>query len=185
MDVELVQATLRGDRAASDRFAERMMCVHRILFAQNRRRGRPLDEDELLDVVQDTLAVLWRKRSTFRGEATLETWAYRVAVLEWLAAVRRKRGSKRVDLDPGVVAEARRTGVSAEDREDRERALAGLERLGRPDETIIRHKHFVGLTFEEIGRNLDVSPNTAKYWYYRGMTKLREWLGARVAEGKP
>ncbi len=63
-----------------------------------------------------------------------------------------------------------------------EHVLAHLDQLGPPDADVIRGKHFDGLTFEGIGRALGASPNTVKYWYYRGMDKLRQQLRSLSAE---
>lgn len=175
-DLELVRATLHGDPIASARFGERLMCVHRILGAINRDRGHALDDHELLDVVQDSLAVLWSKRDSFRGAAAIETWAYRVASLEWLGAVQRRR---RHDRLPEELSEAREwspTSTEFERAGEEAEVLGQLEKLGPPDAVVIRYRHFDELSFEEIGRKFEASPSTVKYWYYRGMAKLRHVL---------
>ena len=64
--------------------------------------------------------------------------------------------------------------VHAADFEGLEGALADL---GPPAEGIVRLKHYEGLTFREIGSRLEISPNSAKTHYYRGI----EWLRERLA----
>lgn len=163
---------------------DRMLCVPRILSAKNRRLGTPLSDDELLDLVQDVLALIWRKRAEFEGRSALETWVYRIALFELMNGIRRKqrhspRESVRVEAvsleDPSAAAETA----------DFRFVYEGLERLGPPDEDVIRLKHFDELTFQQIGERLDVSPNTAKTWYYRGMKKLRAMLRLPFEEGAP
>ena len=179
-DLELVRATVAGDQAAIMRLGERMLCIARFLEVRNQRAGRPLDEEELADVVQDSLTVVWKKRAGFEGRARLETRAYRISALEWMNGLRRK--SKR---DRGHSHEVEHY-AEEEPAED----LSGpveesLERLGPPDAEVIRLKHWQDATFGEIGEALGISPSTAKFWYYRGMDKLRQWLGSPLEEGQP
>ncbi len=182
-DLDLIQASLEGDARAQTRLAERLLCVPRILAVLNRRGGHPFSDEELADVVQDVLEILWRKRDSFAGRAKLETWAYRVAALEMQNARRRvqRRAQRRRPLS--LEHQAASPGRSEAADLDQVRILEELlERLGPPDSEVIRQKHFEELSFSAIGCALDTSPNTVKFWYYRGMEKLRRWLGHRLQE---
>ncbi|MFG0315838.1 MAG: RNA polymerase sigma factor [Planctomycetota bacterium JB042] len=178
-DLALARAVRAREPVALERFVHRMGCVPRMLRRQNGRLGGPLDGDDVDDLAQDVLVVIWRKLAHFEGRSTLETWVYRICRLELMNGIRRKRRR------PDLMDDAERTpdeGV-AEPEDDAEAALRGLERLGPPASDVIRWKHFEALTFEEIALRLGVSPNTAKTWYYRGICRLRDRLesGADVA----
>src|SRR4030095_14110005 len=69
-DRKLVAATSQGDESATDAFAARMRCVPRFLAVLNRRTGRVLDEHEIDDVAQSTIATLWRRRGSFEGSGS-------------------------------------------------------------------------------------------------------------------
>ncbi len=159
-----------------------MQCVPSILAAQNARLGAPLTSDDLADVVQDTLTSIWRKLGEFEGRAALETWVYRFCFLELMNSVRRRRRRPEPMHEEESVAERDDTGgASPAETADRELIHRVLDRLGPPASDVIRMKHFEELTFDEIGAELDVSPNTAKTQYYRGMVRLREYLDAAEA----
>lgn len=51
-----------------------------------------------------------------------------------------------------------------------------LERLGPPEDEIVRRKHFDGQSFDALGSALGISPNTAKTYYYRALSRLRDLL---------
>ncbi len=151
-----------------------------MLTRQNARLGAPLTSDEVEDLVQDVLVVIWRKVELFEGRSTLETWVYRVCRLELMNGIRRKRrfleSVEEAEHDPMVESDAIPGGGEAEG------ALRELERLGPPAADIIRMKHFEQLTFEAIGARLSISPNTAKTQYYRGLCRLRSLLDSRGSE---
>jgi len=182
-DLELVRGTLSGRPDAVAAFVERMRCVAGILAAQNARLGAPLQAEELADLVQDTLTVVWRKLEGYGGRAALETWVYRFCYLELMNAVRRKRRQPRPTEDGLEVISPDTPASEAPSKLDYEPLYRGLERLGPPESDIIRLKHFEQLTFEELGQQLGISPNTAKTQYYRGMSKLRELLAPMERRG--
>ncbi len=175
-DLRLVRDVSGGGSEAVARFVERMRCVPAILAAQNARLGSPLEREDLADVVQDTLAVVWTKLGDFAGRAALETWVYRFCFLELMNGVRRRKKRQ------APAEEASMEPTAPKEPAMREYAFLhrGLERIGLPWADVIRLKHFEELTFDEIGSRLAISPNTAKTQYYRGMTRLRDVLAGEA-----
>lgn len=172
-DLALVRAVAAGEPAALADFVERMRCVPAILASQNGRLGSPLGEEDLADVVQETLTVVWRKLDDFCGRSALETWVYRFCFLELMTGIRRRK--KRPEPIPEGLE---RRGLAPATAADFELLHRGLARVGSPWADVIRLKHFGDLTFDEIGRRLSMPANTAKTQYYRGLERLREALVA-------
>lgn len=170
-DHELVRRVLGGDRTALEAFVGRMRIVGGILKVRNRRMGRPLDEEDLLDLTQDALVVIWRKLGSFSGEGSLEGWAYKIASLELLNAVRRKRRSPRPTA--GIEDEP---WIPPEEACESEEAKLVLRHLAPREAEVVRLKHFEQMSFPEIAGLLGLSASTAKTHYYRGVEKLREVL---------
>jgi RNA polymerase sigma-70 factor (ECF subfamily) len=164
-----------GDAEAVGRFVERMACIPRLLAVINRRIRSPLRAEELVDVGQETFAALWRKVATYRGQARLETWAYRFCELELFAAVNRRRRQARGEGGPEGLAELdadpQPTGLVMYDY-----LFLRLKRLPDLDQELIRLKFFEDLTFVEIGRRVSLPVNTVKSRYYRAMVRLRDLL---------
>lgn len=180
-DAELVRATLAGNPLATDRFVGRLICVRRILAAQNTRFGGALDRTELDDLAQDTLLLIWRKLDQFVGHSSLETWAYGIASFEMMNAVRRKR---REPLATELLEELPEPGPAlalspALEYEHLERELARLDPL---QARVIRLKHFEGRTFDEIARIMSLSTNSAKTLHYRGIKRLQVLLSSLEGE---
>lgn len=180
-DLALVRDALRGEASAIDRFVERMRCVPRILSARNGQLRRPLRDEELEDVAQDTLAAVWRKLESYDGQAALETWVHGFCTLELLRRLRRaQRASDQLEphgrsiYDPIAPPEAALV--------DFEHVHSELELLDPEERSVLELKHFEDLTFDDLARRLSISPNTAKTRYYRGLAKLRARL-SRSTDG--
>ena len=60
------------------------------------------DQDEVNDLCQDTLINLWRGYDSFKGEAKLSSWIYRVALNTCISADRKKRRTPTVPLEMDV-----------------------------------------------------------------------------------
>lgn len=177
-DLELVQRATLGEPDALEAVIERLRCVPPILAARNAQLGRPLDEHDLADLAQDTLIVIWKKLPTYAGRATLESWSYRICSLELMNAIRKQRRRPRAvggsddSVPSGPEPSVDRTPSPA----DYEHVYVGLERLGPPENEVVRLKHFEHLTFAEIAERMNTSSNTVKTRYYRGLLRLRGLL---------
>lgn len=174
-DLALVRGTLNGDPESVEWLAARLCCVPRILASLNRRIGRPLREEDIADLAQDTVIVIWEKLETFEGRGRIETWVYRFCFLSLMNRVRRRERRSRVVESGSDGLEAIAANVPPV--WNRYEALeAGLEELGPPESDVIRRKHFGERTFAEISKEDGISANTVKARYYRGLAWLRRRL---------
>lgn len=171
-DLELVAAAAQREPEALERFIARMRCVPRFLGCLNRRASRPLPPETIEDLVQDVLAVVWRRLAEFRGDAALETWVFRICDFQLRNALRRAAPRQGPSLED--VAEPEVT--TPESPFDHEQLHLALEALEEAESRVLRLKHYGGLTFDEIATQLGQSANTIKSRYYRGLESLRRWL---------
>jgi RNA polymerase sigma-70 factor (ECF subfamily) len=178
-DQDLVRGIRLGEDEAVEAFIERMGIVPQYLSVRNGRLGSPLSEDEVADLVQDVLEVVWRKLGSFAGRSCLQTWVLGICSWQLSSAVRKKRRRHRRIEDPRRHAH----------RDIRERPMleddcvaGGLERLELRQADVIRLRHFGALTFDEIAALQSIPVNTAKSLYYRGLSRLRELLEPHFRE---
>ena len=175
-DMELVRAVLRREATAVDALVLRMRCIPRILALLNQRMGNVLGADDLNDLTQDILARLWPRMRDYTGEAALETWFYGYCFNGLMNAVRKHRRLQ--SMQRGSAHAESIPGPSSPQHLEFDHLQQSLERLDPRETRIIRLKYFDDLTFEEIGGRLEISPNTAKTCFYRGMRRLEELLRA-------
>jgi RNA polymerase sigma-70 factor (ECF subfamily) len=186
-EASLVQRCASGDEAAS---AE--------LVAEHQRMVVQLainllgDRDEALDLSQEVFLRVFRTIHRFRGQSTLRTWIYRIAVNQaqnrhrfW----RRRHRADQVSLDAHVAAHGDvLSGRDAgPDRVFAQKELAGrlqraLDHLPFDQRTVIVLREIDGLKYEEIAFSLGVAVGTVKSRLTRARQALRQELaGERTA----
>jgi RNA polymerase sigma-70 factor, ECF subfamily len=150
------------------------------------------DPEEARDLTQETFLQAFRHLASFRGDADLRTWLYRIAVNQarnrwrWWKRRRRDRtvsldapASEGVDapLSAGLAADA---GLDPERQalaRERELALhAALKSLSRPYREVIVLRDIEGLSYEEVATALDLNVGTVKSRLSRGRNELRRRL---------
>jgi RNA polymerase sigma-70 factor (ECF subfamily) len=167
-DEDLLEKARAGDL---DAFAE--------LVRRYERRVRSVlarlldDERDVEEGAQDVFVQAWRNLSTYRGEAALFTWLYRIAVNEALMRKRRKRVAV-AELDEGMVG-------ASEPQVDEGWLLARIRAL--PDELRVPLvlRDIEGLSNQEVADVLGVSLPAAKSRVHRARMQIRAELEAREA----
>jgi RNA polymerase sigma-70 factor (ECF subfamily) len=185
----LVQELLRGDRASFRHVVqtyERMVRSVAMRIVGNR--------EDAEDVAQIVFLTLYKKAATFRGDALLSTWLYRVAVNRALN-VRRRRKWERVlgffdgesDEDAAHMDRFEGDGSLRPDRQ-LERAEQGgllqqaLDKLPENQRTaMILHK-YEGISYEEIALILKVSLSAVESLMHRAKGSLQKQLQNRLDE---
>lgn len=174
-DLDLVRAALGGDPEAQGLFAERMLCIRRILLFKNGRLRLPFSREEIDDLRQETFALLWQKLSNYQGHGPLEAYAYRFCC-NILMNAQQRRSRQRARQEATEEANLVDPGSARGDPLARELLFAALSRLGDDLATLIERKVLDEQTFEEISKDLAISVNTAKSRYYRAIRFLQETL---------
>jgi RNA polymerase sigma-70 factor (ECF subfamily) len=139
-----------------------------------RMAGSPEDGEDLL---QEIFLQAYRKLGSFKGDAAIGTWLYRLALNHCLDYVRSRQAKMNkltdtLDADTSIQPTARRDTPIA--RLDLERAL---ERL--PDgcrEAFVLHD-VEGFDHKEVGRLLGIAEGTSKSQVFKARMKLRALLG--------
>lgn len=161
---ELQRQLAAGDELAFaalyDRFGGAMYAVAMRLLGNT---------DEAEDAVQDVFVSLARRHSRLLQVQDFK--AYLFASLRH-SALKILRSRVRT-METDFAARASVGGEEAQGNEDLGRALQSLPPEQRE---IVAWKIDAGLTFEQIGRMLDISPNTVASRYRYALEKLREKL---------
>jgi RNA polymerase sigma-70 factor (ECF subfamily) len=150
------------------------------------------DRDEALDLSQDVFLRVFRTIHRFRGQSSLRTWIYRIAVNQarnrhrfW----RRRHRADQVPLEQHIAAhgEFLSDGESIPDRVLAQKELAAqlqlaLDHLPFDQRTAIILREIDGLSYEEIAFSLGVAVGTVKSRLTRARQALRlELREARTA----
>ena len=129
------------------------------------------------DAVQETFVDLIRSHGTFRGDARLTTWLFRIAVRAATRVAGRARSSS---LDPDELQEAASDAADpAEKREQREsaqRILRAIRSLPAPQRAVLALGALQELPLTEVAVVLGVPEGTVHSRLHHARKRLREAL---------
>jgi RNA polymerase sigma-70 factor (ECF subfamily) len=182
-DAALVDGLRSGDDWAYEALIQRFQTP-----VYNLVRRLLVDPADTADVVQEVFVKVFRAIGRFRGQSSLKTWVYRIAVNEahnqrrWFGRWR----SQEVGLDdehaegltfeqvlPDHSPSPLEVSVDNQTRERIEAALAGLKPVFR-DALVLREVE--GMSYEDIAEVLEMPLGTVKSRIMRGREALRQSL---------
>jgi RNA polymerase sigma-70 factor (ECF subfamily) len=153
LDADILLGFCRGDpaaqRAVFERYRDRVFTV-----ALHFLKG---EQAAAQDVTQEVFVRVFRAASTFRQDARLSTWLYRIVVNACLDELRRRR---RVLLF-GDMPDAWHPIVPAAELAEPDADVArAVERLSPRLRIAVLLRYFEDLSYEEIAQALGVTPGT-------------------------
>ncbi|MGB5952407.1 MAG: RNA polymerase sigma factor SigM [Ornithinimicrobium sp.] len=168
-DAELLQRHIAGDQHA---FGELFRRHKDRMWAVALRTTR--DPEMAADAVQDAFINAFRRAESFRGNAQVSTWLYRIVVNACLDRMRRIKPTADItDHDP---PESRDHHRSVEVRIDVQAALAKLPDTQRLALVLV---DMHGLSVAEAAQVLEVAEGTVKSRCSRGRAAMAEILGVQ------
>jgi RNA polymerase sigma-70 factor (ECF subfamily) len=178
-DAALVEKTIKGSERAFRMLIERYSGVVYAVI-----RGILGNRHDVEDVVQEVFIKVYRGLPSYRGDAKLSTWMYRIArnqALNVLARPARMHGpieEARHVASPGAGPDEilRRAELHTEI----ERLLAGLD---EPYRMALELRYMADRSYAEIAEIMDVPVGTIKTHIHRGKLSLKRMLdntGERV-----
>ncbi|MDP3717052.1 MAG: RNA polymerase sigma factor [Acidobacteriota bacterium] len=172
-DLELVERIRSGDGSAFEALYRQH--ATRLYNLASRMTGAKGEADDLL---QDIFLLAYRKIASFRGESSLGTWLYRLAMNHCLDVLRNRQtrmGQHTDSLDePDAVPVASPVPIlSAVSRIDLERAIASLPPACRA--AFLLHD-VEGFGHHEVGTMLGVSEGTSKSQVHKARMRIRSYL---------
>jgi RNA polymerase sigma-70 factor (ECF subfamily) len=168
-DSSLVNETLNGDREAFGRLVEKY--ERRIFTLAFRICG---DYEDAMDVTQTVFVKAFDRLKTFDPSRKFFSWLYRMGVNESLNQVRRRSRIVHVEFDPPSHSPGPDDRII---REESDGIVQGaLRSLSEDQRVVIILRHFVDLSYREMGDVLDIPEKTVKSRLYSARQKLKELL---------
>ncbi|MBC8067358.1 MAG: RNA polymerase sigma factor [Deltaproteobacteria bacterium] len=145
-DLELAEAVARGDRAAAERLARRVLP-----FVRRVSRALLSDRAEADDASQVALLEVLRAAGSYRGTGALEAWTRRIASRVVIRHMRRHRDHDPEPTAPEIVGELPDESETASSLDELPRPLeAYLAELPEVQRTALVLRHALGHTVPEI-----------------------------------
>jgi RNA polymerase sigma-70 factor (ECF subfamily) len=149
------------------------------------------DPGDAPDIVQEVFLKVFRNIGAFRGNSSLKTWIYRIAVNEaynhrrWFCRHQRQEvalGSEEgtPHYTSGLTDPGRSPFQQAADHETRALVEQALEKLNPKFRAAVVLRDIEDLSYEDIAAVLEVSLGTVKSRIMRGREALRKILEGRL-----
>ena len=122
------------------------------------------NEQDALDVVQESAYRAIRDCGKLKEEKYLSTWIYRIVINASIDFLRKQK-QERMSLDE--------VEIPYEDHYREDDPLELLSALEEKDRAIVILKYFEGWKLEEIAQVLEMNLNTVKARLYRALKKLK------------
>ena len=181
VDQELVRRVQHGDKKAFDVLVRKYQQKIVKLISRYVR-----DQDEALDVAQETFIKAYRALANFRGESAFYTWLYRIAIntaKNYLVAQSRRPPDTDIDAEDAVQFEGdsalRETDLPAQlvHRDEVERVIyEAIDGLPEDLRTAITLRELEGLSYEEIAQAMECPIGTVRSRIFRA----REAIEAKL-----
>ena len=183
-DEELLAALRAGEAGAFEQVVARYGA--RVL---NTCLGLVPQRADAEDLTQEVFVEVYTQLATFRGEAKLSTWVYRIAVNKCLEWQRHRKRRKRFAVFTSLfranspapthdLPDYEHPGVLAERREQAALLLRAVARLPERQQAAFTLFHLEGLPHSEIAAALGLSVGAVESLLHRAKAALRQELGS-------
>lgn len=166
-DEKLVRRALAGSNGAWTALVKRY--ERRVYNYALRMVGHP---EDALDLMQEVFLGVYRNLATYRGDGAFPAWLFRIAAFRSTDLLRRRRDMAPYEDGEMPAADGDPVQATATAHANRE-IRAALATLPAEQRHVVELKFFQSFTFEDIAKQLGISPNTAKTRLYSALRKLR------------
>ena len=132
--------------------------------------------DDTNDLLQDIFIKIWTALPTFRGEAKLYTWIYRVATNEVLNHLRKKRFKALVSLESSssIIDKMIDNDTYFNGNELQRELHKAIQRLPEKQRIVFNLRYFDEMKYEDIAEITGTSVGALKASYHHAYNKVKD-----------
>lgn len=132
--------------------------------------------DDANDILQNTFLKAWAGIDSFRGEARLSTWLYRIAANESMTFIQQKRNTVGLDDAEADLANTLESDPYFDGDETQRQLQAAIQSLPPKQRQVFNLKYFDDMKYEEMAEVLDTSVGALKASYHIAVKKIEEFF---------
>ncbi len=172
---KLIKEAQNGNVGSMSRLLDHYLpFVHALAL---RISGNPTDAD---DITQEAMIKVFRKLKRFRGDASLKTWIYRIAINQAYRTMNRKKRyihHQEIEAAASVADESPSPMAAIIDDDNKVRLQKAMEILPEKQKlaVLLRLEH--DMPFKDIALVLRRSEGAVKANYFHGINRLKEYFG--------
>ena len=144
------------------------------LYRQIRRMV--YSHDDTNDILQNTFIKAWTNIESFRGDARLSTWLYKIALNETLNFIHREKEMNAIDTTDTSVTNRLMADEYFDGDETQKLFLKAIQTLPPKQRIIFNLRYFKEMKYEEISDIMGTSIGGLKSSYHHAVKKIEEFL---------
>jgi RNA polymerase sigma factor (sigma-70 family) len=142
-------------------------------------RKMVVNHDDADDLTQETFIKVWKSLATFRQDAQLFTWIYRIATnecLNFLSSKKRKFFLPIGDITEELTNKLEASAATASGEEIELKLQKALLRLPDKQRLVFNMRYYDELSYEQISDIVGTSVGALKASYHHAAKKVEEFL---------
>lgn len=175
-DERHISRLLANPATQREAFSEMVREYSEQLYWQVRRIV--ITHEDADDVLQNTFLKAWNSLDTFRNDAKISTWLYRIAINESLDFIRKKkiRNDVNASADDTSVANKLLADEYFDGNETEALLQEAIASLPDVQRTVFNLRYFDNMKYSEISRILGTSEGALKASYHIAVRKITDYF---------
>jgi len=174
---EQILAYYRNPVSKEKGFALLMEAYQQRLYNQVRRMVHSHDDTD--DILQNVFVKIWKNLDSFREDAQLYTWLYRIAMNEALTFLQKQKRHPTVEFEDYKMENQYRTHNNTLTPADIEKKLeAALSQLPERQKEVFNLRYYDEMTYEEMSELLGLTTGALKASFHHAVQKVEKHLMA-------
>lgn len=172
VDEKKLVEQLQDERTANQAFRTLMQLYGEKLYWQIRRLV--VSHDDANDLLQNSFIKVWNNIHSFRGEAKLSTWLYKIAVNESINFLNKERNKREVkdDSDDSFLLESIEADPWFDGDELQKELQRAIAKLPEKQRLVFNMRYFDEMKYEEMSDILGTSVGALKASYHHALKKV-------------
>lgn len=144
-------------------------------------------KEDAEDIAQDVFVEVYKSYHTFKQEAKISTWIYRIAVNKSLDFIKRKNAKKRIAYLQSLfnredealpIADENMTNIEEDlaSQEHKKALQKAMAKLPENQKIAITLNKFESLPSKEVAKIMDISLSSAESLIHRAKNNLKKYL---------
>jgi RNA polymerase sigma factor (sigma-70 family) len=186
-ELELIERLKQGDEPAFRTLVERYQDL-----VYNTALGIVQNESDAEDVAQEVFIQVYRSIGSFKSEAKLSTWIYRITTTRALDLLRARKSKKRFGLLKRLweteeespvenISDFNHPGVSLERKEEAAQLMAAITQLPENQKVAFVLHKLEGLSYLEIAEVMGNTLPAVESLMHRARLNLRKILEKKIS----
>jgi RNA polymerase sigma-70 factor (ECF subfamily) len=182
-DTAIIQGLAGGDQAAFRNLVEKYK--QKVYFLALDMVGNPVDAE---DVSQDVFLKVHRSFGTFKRDAKLGSWLYRITYNACIDQIRKRQAAPDAVEDEVLEARPHAEPImpvspvfdparTAESGLLQDKINHALEKVSPQEKAVFLLRHYEDYMLKDIAKTLDLSVGSVKSYLFRAVKKLQKELG--------